>query len=99
MDLQWLHYVSLKLLKSKRLRAPNSRRTNNQPPPIGFTERECYECLVDVQQVLAQRLETKTGKKGRRKTLANKKCPTLEGACDVMKYGAANNWVSYYNTT
>ncbi|KAJ7068563.1 other/Haspin protein kinase [Mycena amicta] len=51
----WLHYLVIKLLKSKGLRAP-VRRKSQAPTPSssGFTDRECYECLLDMEEWLGQ---------------------------------------------
>ncbi|KAJ7653466.1 hypothetical protein B0H17DRAFT_1214644 [Mycena rosella] len=49
----WLHYLAVKLLKSKGLKAP-ARRKSQAPaaPGAGFTERDCYECMVDLEDWL-----------------------------------------------
>ena len=51
---QWLHYLVLKLLQSKRLRPPSASRKSVVSSSAGCSERECYECLKEVEDVLGQ---------------------------------------------
>ncbi|KAI0068563.1 hypothetical protein BV25DRAFT_1817426 [Artomyces pyxidatus] len=96
-NVMWLHYLALKLLDSKRLRAP--RKTTSAKPSAGYTERECYDCLVEMQALLSKSLEVfkkPASRKGRRKTQA----PTRAGfvsepksAVDVFTFGVESGWV------
>ncbi|KAJ7490320.1 hypothetical protein B0H11DRAFT_1912306 [Mycena galericulata] len=103
----WLHYLAVKLLKSKGLKAP-ARRKSQAPaaPGAGFTERDCYECLVDLEDwlghcVAAVVAETKPKGKGRKKkTPAVVPTPTpapllLGPLCagEVVGYGVKKGWV------
>lgn len=114
---QWLHYLLHKLISSKGLRAPPaSRRTpasgrmpkNSRAPPTtsGFSERECYECLLEMEFLLGAWLESvrsvrsKGGKKkGRNKTPTAVKSAVVEevrpfrSAGDVLGYGVERSWV------
>ncbi|KAI0772124.1 hypothetical protein BD413DRAFT_548540 [Trametes elegans] len=71
-NVMWLHYLVLKLLHSKRLRAPAaSRRAPAASGSGAFSERECYDCLKEVEARLAQCLAAvQPPRKGRRKTQA-----------------------------
>ena len=84
-DLQWLHYLAVKLLTAKRLRAPMKPRTSTTSRSGGssssvFTERECYECLVEMESTLGEAVaQFKAAvKKGRRKTQAIGKAMRLD---------------------
>ncbi|KAF7332260.1 Other/Haspin protein kinase [Mycena kentingensis (nom. inval.)] len=103
----WLHYLVTKLLKSKGLRAPVRRKSQAPTPPnAGFTDRDCYECLVDIEQWLgncvdAVLAETSKGKaRGRKKKAAQVPVETpaalLRGplcAGEVVEYGVKKGWV------
>ncbi|EPQ59113.1 hypothetical protein GLOTRDRAFT_136075 [Gloeophyllum trabeum ATCC 11539] len=52
-NVMWLHYLTLKLLHSKRLKPPPVSRKTSTISEHTFTERECYECLVEVEKLLA----------------------------------------------
>ncbi|KAI0375861.1 hypothetical protein BV20DRAFT_1040419 [Pilatotrama ljubarskyi] len=84
-NVMWLHYLALKLLHAKRLRAPAASRKSTAPTApssaaqassssAAFSERDCYECLKEVEALLAQCLAgvraPQTTRKGRRKTQA-----------------------------
>nr|GAT53047.1 other/Haspin protein kinase [Mycena chlorophos] len=106
----WLHYLVVKLLKSKGLRAPVRRKSQAPTPPsAGFTDRECYECLLDVEEWLGQCvagvIEAAAAKAGRPKPRGRKKKATvlaethpalLRGplcAGEVVEYGVKKGWV------
>ncbi|KAI0353039.1 hypothetical protein OH77DRAFT_1591608 [Trametes cingulata] len=77
-NVMWLHYLALKLLNAKRLRAPAASRKSTAPTSAAastaFSERDCYECLKEVEALLAQCLAgvraPQAARKGRRKTQA-----------------------------
>ncbi|KAI0660792.1 hypothetical protein C8Q70DRAFT_1052623 [Cubamyces menziesii] len=75
-NIMWLHYLALKLLHSKRLRAPAASRKSVAPTALpAFSERDCYECLKEIEALLAQCLAAavkppQAARKGRRKTQA-----------------------------
>ncbi|KAJ7780955.1 other/Haspin protein kinase [Mycena metata] len=51
----WLHYLAVKLLKGKGLRAPTRRKSQApSPPSAGFTDRDCYECMLDLEEWLGR---------------------------------------------
>lgn len=84
-SLQWLHYIILKLLSAKRLRPPaisrSKGRTSNSPKSL--SERESYELLLDVEELLEKTLKTRT-------------CRTedpVRSAGDVWKYALKKGWV------
>lgn len=101
--LQWLHYLSLKLLHSKRLRPPASSRKSVAPTTSPtFTERECYQCLVETEEMLGRCLAAckspLVGRKGRRKTQASVKVtggvsPEPRSAADVLQFAIDRGWV------
>ncbi|KAL0949250.1 hypothetical protein HGRIS_009328 [Hohenbuehelia grisea] len=68
-NVMWLHYLALKLLKSKRLKAPRAPRksavaaamatparssTRATASSAAFSERDCYEALVEIERLLGQ---------------------------------------------
>ncbi|KAF5393133.1 hypothetical protein D9757_001303 [Collybiopsis confluens] len=100
-NVMWLHYLLKKLLHSKGLRAPPPPRQGVRNPSSHFTERECYECFVDLEHWLSQYtapLLAKTKKmKSKRKPAARKdiaganKPPACAG--EIIEYGAKKRWV------
>ena len=95
--MQWLHYLTRKLLKSKGLRAPAARKSTSASSPE-FSERDCYEALIEVDELLGRTLEAvkKSSRKGRRMTHAAAKVvdvPDVRDAREVVKFGARRGWV------
>ncbi|KAJ3556717.1 hypothetical protein NM688_g1869 [Phlebia brevispora] len=96
-NVMWLHYLAVKLLNAKRLRAPAVPRKSTASSI--FTERECYECLVEVEQVLGAAISSykcPATKKGRRKTQATVKPVADAGprnAAEVLDFGIEKGWV------
>ncbi|KAI0268119.1 hypothetical protein BC834DRAFT_867963 [Gloeopeniophorella convolvens] len=98
-NVMWLHYLTLKLLKSKQLRAPRKSAVTGN---LVFTERQCYECLLELEALLSQTLRTVTrttvAKKGRKKASAPAKeavapASDLQCAGDILKFGQTMGWV------
>ncbi|KAA1466590.1 hypothetical protein DENSPDRAFT_811728 [Dentipellis sp. KUC8613] len=94
----WLHYLALKLLYSKRLRPPAVRKSAGPVLNSGFTERECYECLKEMEKFLAASVKPikKPPQKARRKTQASTKAVdagTPQNATDVVDFGITRRWV------
>ncbi|KAJ6538553.1 hypothetical protein DFH09DRAFT_1398431 [Mycena vulgaris] len=102
----WLHYLAVKLLKSKGLKAPTRRKSQAPAAPgAGFTERDCYECMVDLEDwlghcVAAVAAASKPKGKGRKKkapaAAAPTPAPVLLGplcAGEVVGYGVKKGWV------
>jgi len=75
-NVMWLHYLTLKLLNSKRLKPPASRKSVVPSSATSFTERDCYQCLVEMENTLGEAVAhcksplVEAKKKGRRKTQA-----------------------------
>ncbi|KAM5535495.1 hypothetical protein V8D89_010832 [Ganoderma adspersum] len=105
-NVMWLHYLVLKLLQSKRLRPPvTSRKSTLAQPSAGFSERECYDCMKEVEAVLGQCLAgvkapvpRKKGPGRPRKTQAPVKAlQELSGpmsAGELLGMARARGWVS-----
>ncbi|KZV69868.1 hypothetical protein PENSPDRAFT_753035 [Peniophora sp. CONT] len=97
-NVMWLHYLTRKLLKSKGLRAPPSARKSTSASSLEFSERDCYEALVEVDELLGRTLEAvkKSARKGRRMTQAAAKVvddPDVRDSRDVVKFGARRGWI------
>ncbi|KAH9045269.1 hypothetical protein EDB85DRAFT_2070131 [Lactarius pseudohatsudake] len=100
-NVMWLHYLLIKLLKSKNLRPPRKSAAATLSP--GFTERQCYESLLKMEGLLAQsvrevRTHRQVTKKGRRKVVSPTKDITVstsgpQCAGDVLKFGETMGWV------
>ncbi|KAJ6628927.1 hypothetical protein B0H10DRAFT_1989870 [Mycena sp. CBHHK59/15] len=102
----WLHYLTGKLLRAKGLKAP-ARRKSQAPAALGsaFTERDCYECLVDLEEWLGNSVaavvsESNASKAKGRKKKAQAVLPTpaallLGPLCagEVVGYGVKKGWV------
>jgi serine/threonine-protein kinase haspin len=97
----------MKLIKSKGLKVP--RKSKEAPLPSvtneGFSELDCYEALLDVEQWLGAFLSDtfspmqKTAKgKSRRKTITRPQQNSLHGgpesAGEVVQYGVKKGWIS-----
>jgi len=90
---QWLHYLTQKLLYSKRLKPPSTRKKITAEPTTltGFDEQECYDSLVEMDRLLGSCITTaQKGRKGQRKICVP---PGLKSAGDVVLYGAQKGWV------
>ncbi|KAI0335669.1 hypothetical protein GY45DRAFT_1317048 [Cubamyces sp. BRFM 1775] len=107
-NVMWLHYVALKLLHSKRLRAPAASRKSVAPTAAlsAFSERDCYDCLKETEALLAQCLAAvakppQAARKGRRKTQAPAKAgsgkaevaPGPKCARDLVRLAMERGWV------
>jgi serine/threonine-protein kinase haspin len=105
---QWLHYLLIKLLHSKHLKPPPVSRklAVTATPATSFTEKNCYDCLVEVEKVLDRCVDAVSNKtktnlptgRGRKKVVAGKaKAVKLEegpqSASDVIGYGLKRGWV------
>ncbi|EGO02049.1 hypothetical protein SERLA73DRAFT_86185 [Serpula lacrymans var. lacrymans S7.3] len=106
-NVMWLHYLVLKLLYSKRLKPPApSRRTTSVASRSalgGYEEKECYDCLLEMEEVLAKCIKTtkkkqpSTVRKGGRKTQAVVSTEPerfiFENAGCVINYGKSKGWL------
>lgn len=114
--IQWLHYLASKLLHSKALKAPGVVRKgkNAAEAPLrlaegpDFSEKACYEALVDMEQWLGQTLvhvcPTKGAKaslistkgRSRRTTVAPVAPVRRDGpscAGEIVEYGVKKGWI------
>lgn len=88
--------MALKLLHAKRLKAPGVSQAKPTALSSGYTERECYEALVEVEAVLGMCIKDLKKRKKAKKTVgaAGKVGPmALRSAADVVKFGAGKGWV------
>lgn len=97
--MQWLHYLTLKLLQSKRLRPPAvARKSTATQSTSGFSERECYECLKEVEGTLAKCLTSikarQAPKRGRPPKLSKAKdVAGPRSARDLLAIATLKGWV------
>ncbi|EDR12771.1 uncharacterized protein LACBIDRAFT_311589 [Laccaria bicolor S238N-H82] len=96
-NVMWLHYLALKLLQGKGLKPPTALRKGKGPPesqPVttnaSFTERDCYDCLVDIENWLGSCLVKKG--KGRRKVDKAATGPICAG--EIVGYGVKRGWIN-----
>ncbi|VDB97040.1 unnamed protein product [Peniophora sp. CBMAI 1063] len=98
-NVMWLHYLTRKLLKSKGLRAPPIRKsTSTFESSSEFSERDCYEALAEVDELLGRTLEVlkKPSRKGRRMTQAAAKVADISDVRDaqgVLAFGMKRGWI------
>ncbi|KAH9977644.1 hypothetical protein BGW80DRAFT_766973 [Lactifluus volemus] len=101
-NVMWLHYLLTKLLKSKNLRPP--RRATVATASPNFTERQCYECLLKMESLLAQSVlkvqahKPIVTKHSRRKVVTPTKTAVVsttapQCAGDVLSFGLMMGWV------
>ncbi|KZT71459.1 hypothetical protein DAEQUDRAFT_723969 [Daedalea quercina L-15889] len=104
-NVMWLHYLASKLLHSKRLRPPPAaRKTSTRTSEVAFSERECYNCLVELEELLGRCVTSckpqPVCRKSRRKTQAPTKAakavvspsgPMCAG--DVLQLAIVRGWV------
>lgn len=83
---QWLHYLVVKLIRSKRLRSPSSRSAT------GLTsdsrEKQCYDCLIEMEKILDKSLAVARSKKGRGGPKGR-----FGKAGDVVSFARERGWV------
>ncbi|KAF5387665.1 hypothetical protein D9615_000598 [Tricholomella constricta] len=102
-NVMWLHYLVVKLLHSKRLKPPSTTRASPTPDTAAFTEKDCYNSLVDIERwlytcVSAFAPAPKQPKgKGRRKAQAPlpPKPMSMSPACagEIVVYAVKKGWV------
>ncbi|KAG6830326.1 hypothetical protein H0H92_001261 [Tricholoma furcatifolium] len=92
--------AAAKLLKSKHLKAPAASRTSPTTDTAAFTEKNCYDCLVDIQEWLRTCVSTfapasKAKGKGRPKKAQTVAAPSAGPACagEIVAYGAKKGWI------
>ncbi|KAJ7682510.1 hypothetical protein DFH06DRAFT_296314 [Mycena polygramma] len=112
----WLHYLAVKLVKGKGLKAPARPRKSTAPATLGagtsragagFTDRDCYECMLDLEEWLGRCVaavlpQVAAKAKGRKKKgvvvvpEAESRAALLQGplcAGEVVGYGVKKGWV------
>ncbi|PFH51288.1 hypothetical protein AMATHDRAFT_3141 [Amanita thiersii Skay4041] len=101
-NVMWLHYLVLKLLQSKNLKPPGTR--SSQTTSFAFTEKQCYDSLLEVERWLSDCIANIAPKKKVPKVHAHKKTrastvrlPTVlvgpRCAADVIQYGMKKSWI------
>jgi serine/threonine-protein kinase haspin len=94
---QWLHYLTQKLLHSKRLKPPGTRKKTAAVPTAvasltGYDEQECYDSLVEIDKLLGDCITAaRKGRKGQRKICLPPSGPRSAG--DVIVYGVQKGWM------
>ncbi|OSX59451.1 hypothetical protein POSPLADRAFT_1067204 [Postia placenta MAD-698-R-SB12] len=98
-NVMWLHYLTLKLLQAKKLKPPAARKTATTTTS-SFSQKECYDCLVEMEAVLGQCVAVcrapQVSRNGRRKTQAPTKTSVITGpksAADVLRIAIRRGWV------
>ncbi|KAF8499991.1 hypothetical protein JB92DRAFT_3124741 [Gautieria morchelliformis] len=86
-NVMWLHYLALKLLRSKRLRPPGSRNTAGVNAGE-FNEKQCYDCLIEMEQLLANCVPQLKGKKYRGVSKG-----IFSSAGDVVYFAKGRGWL------
>ncbi|KAJ4479254.1 other/Haspin protein kinase [Lentinula aciculospora] len=94
----WLHYLLTKLLHSKKLRAPAAPRQGVLNSSSQFTERECYECLVDIEHWIAKLTKPLLASTKNTKSKKRSAAPKVSDApplCagEILEYGIKKRWV------
>ncbi|KAG6878574.1 hypothetical protein C0993_003029 [Termitomyces sp. T159_Od127] len=97
-NVMWLHYLVVKLMKAKRLKAPLAPRTSPTLDTAAFTERDCYDCLVDIEEWLRACVAPYVPKakgKGKKKVATSTVAPPSGPACagEVVVYAVKKGWI------
>lgn len=114
---QWLHYLLQKLIYSKGIKAPavpRKPKATSQPPlpkptEAAFSEKDCYDCLTDIESWLGNAIaemvptasRSASKNKVRRKTQVNPK-PVFSGprrAGEIVAYGVKKGWIKSTSLT
>ncbi|KIJ56954.1 hypothetical protein M422DRAFT_218798 [Sphaerobolus stellatus SS14] len=86
-NVMWLHYLTVKLIRSKRLRSPGSRSGTLSSSDFG--EKQAYDCLTEMERLLEKsisQVRTKKGRAGSNKGLFGK-------AADVVTFAKERGWI------
>jgi len=87
-------------MRSKQLKTPPPRKTSTSAAI--YSERECYECLADLEAWLGQcissisKVATKSGrgrKKGQPVTATISSSPNPSCAGEIVEYGIKKGWI------
>lgn len=78
------------------MKLPGGRRQSGGDSRVvsstGYDERECYDCLVEMERLLGDCIaSTRKGQKARRKTVAPSSGP--KSAREVIAYGIRRAWI------
>ncbi|KAL4076180.1 hypothetical protein J3A83DRAFT_4225444 [Scleroderma citrinum] len=95
-NVMWLHYLASKLLRSKHLKPPGTRKKvvseEKVESPTGYGEKECYECLVEMERLLGNCISMRLKvHRSRRKTVVLPTGP--KSAQDVVAHGVQRGWM------
>ncbi|KAG2077211.1 hypothetical protein BDR04DRAFT_1088144 [Suillus decipiens] len=96
-NVMWLHYLTQKLLHSKRLKPPATKKKSMSEPTqvaslTGYDEQECYESLVEIDKLLGDCITAaKKGRKRKRKMYVPPSGPRTAG--EVVLYGVQKGWI------
>jgi len=58
-----------------------------------YTERECYDALVDIEAVLDKCIKDLKKRKGKKTVADGTGGPLLKSAGDAVKFGVGKEWV------
>ncbi|KAG6903415.1 hypothetical protein C0995_005438 [Termitomyces sp. Mi166 len=98
-NVMWLHHLAVKLMKSKRLRVPAiTLRISPTTDTAAFTEKDCYDCLVDIEEwlrICVAPFVPKAKGKGRKKAAVSTVVPPAGPACagEVIAYAVKKGWI------
>ncbi|KAF8341263.1 uncharacterized protein EI90DRAFT_3150429 [Cantharellus anzutake] len=87
-NVMWLHYLSLKIFRAFNLKEP-------APVRKGSSERDCWDCLVEVERYLDAAVSHLRDSGHRRKKLSKTQVAveTPASASDVFSWGKTRGWV------
>jgi len=91
-NVMWLHYLSVKLLKSKNIKPPSvaSRKSQIARSPLSNSvERTCYTCLAEIEKLLGLAVQPRKASRGRLTVTQH-----FKSALDVVDYGRLRNWIN-----
>ena len=88
---QWLHYLAFKLLHAKRLKPPGASK--KPTASTEYTERECYESLVEVEATLGKCIKDLTKRKTKKAAVEIMGGSSLKSAGGVVRFGADKGWL------
>ncbi|KAL0067659.1 hypothetical protein AAF712_005374 [Marasmius tenuissimus] len=107
-NVMWLHYLLVKLLKAKRLKPPTAPKKGqlqlgSHSSAAYFSEKECYDCLLDLEQWLrdclsnasarARAFAKGSGKKRPKPNAGHE--PNINPLCagEIVEYGIKKGWI------
>lgn len=79
------------------MRPPTSPKKTSTAPATTYTEKDCYECLIEMEAILKQAINVGSpSRTGRRKTQALpalKSASRVRTAVDVLRFAGERGWV------